>query len=138
MDLSRPVSSDEALVVALACSLDEKPGSNWVQEEGGLPEFICEMARAIKREGKSTSSAIAIAVGRVKQLAAKGNAKAAKAAAQWERLKAKSHEKVSATNNTELAPDEANLEELMAHCIGRHKIEKHASLNRVVGLARKE
>ncbi len=33
-------SADEALIAAFAgCSLDEKPGSNWVQKEGGLPEY---------------------------------------------------------------------------------------------------
>ncbi len=89
-------SDDHALIVAFAgCSLDESPGSNWVQKEGGLPEYICEIARAIKKTGKSTSSAIAIAVSRVKVWASgKGvdkdtQAKAAKALAQWEAKKAK-------------------------------------------------
>lgn len=28
------------LIVAFAgCSLDEKPGSNWVQKAGGLPDY---------------------------------------------------------------------------------------------------
>jgi hypothetical protein len=88
--------------VSLAgCTLAEKPGtSNWVEEEGGLPEYICEIARAIKRKGKTTSRAIAIAIGTVKNWAhGKGNvdadtrAKAAKALAQWTAMKAraKSH-----------------------------------------------
>jgi len=89
---------DFNLIVAFAgCSLDEKPGSNWVQEAGGLPDFICRIARAIKRTGKTTSQAIAIAVARVKKWAAGGDdvkadtrAKAAKALAEWEKLKAKS------------------------------------------------
>lgn len=89
---------DLDLVVMFAgCSLDEKPGSNWVQDEGGLPTYICEVARAIKRSGKSTSQAIAIAVSRIKKWAATGEAdvkaKAVKALAQWEKLrsKAKAH-----------------------------------------------
>ncbi len=91
------------LVVELACSLDEKPGSNWVQDAGGLPEYICEIARAVKRTGKTTSRAIAIAVSRVKKWAAGADdvnadtrAKAAKALAQWEALKVKSKAKSKA------------------------------------------
>lgn len=89
-------SEDHALIVAFAgCSLDESPGSNWVEKAGGLPEYICEIARAIKKTGKTTSSAIAIAVSRVKVWASgKGvdkdtQAKAAKALAQWEAKRAK-------------------------------------------------
>lgn len=95
---------DLDLIVEFAgCSLDEKPGSNWVQGAGGLPDYICRIARAIKRSGKSTSQAIAIAVSRVKKWAAGGDnvdadtrAKAAKALAEWERLKAKSKSKSKA------------------------------------------
>lgn len=99
-------SEDHDLIVAFAgCSLDEKPGSNWVQDVGGLPEYICEIARAIKRSGKSTQNAIQIAVSRVKVWATgKGvdsdtQAKAAKAVAQWnaKRKKAKSDNKVKAS-----------------------------------------
>lgn len=77
-----------------------------VQKQGGLPEYICTIARAIKRGGKSTSQAIAIAISRVKVWASgKGvdkdtQAKAAKALAQWESMKAKSKgnsDKVKAT-----------------------------------------
>lgn len=84
------------LIAALAgCSLNEKPGKNWVEKTpGGLPTYICEIARAVKRSGKSTSQAIAIAVSRVKKWAAGGDdvdadtrAKAAKALAAWEKLK---------------------------------------------------
>jgi hypothetical protein len=86
-------------VISLAgCSLDEHPGkSNWVEKGGGLPQYICEIARAIKRSGKTTSQAIAIAVGRVKKWAATGEgdtkAKAAAAVAEWEKLKGKAHAK---------------------------------------------
>lgn len=85
------------LIVELACSLDASPGSNWVEEAGGLPDYICRIARAVKRTGKTTSQAVAIAVSRVKRWAAGGDdvdadtrAKAAKALAQWTALKAKS------------------------------------------------
>ncbi len=90
------------LIVEFAgCSLDEKPGKNWVEGVGGLPEYICRIARAIKRGGgKTTSQAIAIAVSRVKKWAAGGDdvdadtrAKAAKALAQWESKKARSKAK---------------------------------------------
>lgn len=63
---------------------------------------ICQIARAIKRTGKSTQTAIQIAVSRVKVWATgKGvdkdtQAKAAKAVAQWEAKKAKSKAKTSA------------------------------------------
>jgi hypothetical protein len=93
-------------VIALACSLDESPDENWVQKYGGLPDYVCRIARAIKRSGKTTSQAIAIAISRCKKWAsgvgvdAGTQAKAAKAVAQWEALKtkAKSDNKVKATN----------------------------------------
>lgn len=96
-------SEDYELIVAFAsCSLDESPGSNWVQKAGRLPSFICQIARAIKRSGKTTSEAIAIAVSRVKVWASgKGvdkdtQAKAVAAVAEWEKLRAKSHAKSGA------------------------------------------
>lgn len=83
------------------CSLDMHPGaSNWVQKNGGLPNYICNIAKDIVEGGSPVSRAIAIAVGRVKVWAAGGDnvkpdtrAKAAKAVAQWEALKAKAHAK---------------------------------------------
>lgn len=92
---------ETALILSLAsaggCSLNEKAGSNWVEEGGGLPNYICKIAKELKKGGKSTSQAIAIAVSQVKRWAAGGSdvkadtkAKAAKALAQWEALKAKS------------------------------------------------
>jgi hypothetical protein len=100
--LSLP-SEDQDLILAFAgCSLDEKPGSNWVQGAGGLPDYICRIARAIKKTGKTTSEAISIAVDRVKVWASgKGvdkdtQAKAAAAVAEWEKLRAKSHAKTAA------------------------------------------
>jgi len=94
---------DIDMFVELAgCSLDESPGSNWVQKSGGLPEYICEIARAIHRGGKTVSQSIAIAVSRVKKWPAgvgvdkDTQAKAAKALAEWEALKAKNKGKTGA------------------------------------------
>lgn len=91
---------DNAVIVLLAagggCSLDSSPKKNWVENGGGLPNYICKIARAVMKSGKTKSSAIAIAVSRVKKWAAGADgvdkdtqAKAAKAVAEWEALKAK-------------------------------------------------
>lgn len=86
--------------LSASCSLDMHPGGkNWVEENGGLPTYICEIARAILKDGKmSVSRAIATAVSRVKVWAAGGGgvdaktkAKASAAVAEWERLRAKAH-----------------------------------------------
>jgi hypothetical protein len=79
------------------CTLASSPGKNdnWVEDEGGLPEYICEIARSIMKSGKSKSNAIQIAIGQVKNWASgQGNvnadtrAKAAAAVAQWTKMKA--------------------------------------------------
>lgn len=69
--------------------------SNWVARGGGLPPYIQHIAHAIERDGKDRSKAIAIAIGTVKRWALGGGnvdagtkAAAAKALAQWEKLKA--------------------------------------------------
>ena len=86
------------LEVKLAgCTLGTPGGKkNWVDETGGLPQYICEVAKDIRDSGHSTSSAIAIAVGRVKVWAATSKdatvrAKAAKALAEWNAKKARAH-----------------------------------------------
>lgn len=93
-----PNVEDYDLVVMLSggCSLDSSPGKNWVENSGGLPNYICKIARAVMKSGKSKSSSIAIAVSRVKKWAAGGDgvdadtkAKAAAAVTAWEKLKAK-------------------------------------------------
>lgn len=88
------------LKLSAGCSLDSSPKKNWVEKSGGLPKYICEIARAIMRSGKTKSQAIAIAVSRVKKWAggaddvdADTRAKAAKAVAQWEALKGKNKAK---------------------------------------------
>lgn len=79
-----------------SASLDRSPKKNWVENAGNLPPYVRKLARAIEKDGKSLSQAIAIAISRVKAWAAGGDdvdadtrAKAAKALAQWEALKAK-------------------------------------------------
>lgn len=92
-------ADDLLTFISLAgCSLDEKPGSNWVQDNGGLPTYICQLARAIKRSGHDTGEAIQLAVGTArnwasgqKNVTAKTRAKAAAAVAEWEALKARAH-----------------------------------------------
>lgn len=86
------------IIYLAGCTLARKAGkNNWVEEDavGGLPEYICRIARAVHESGKTISQSIAIAVGRVKTWARGGGgvnadtrAKAAKALAQWERAKA--------------------------------------------------
>ena len=94
----KEATSGYQFVSLAGCTLDRSPGkSNWVEEEGGLPEYICEVARSIAaKRGKSISNAIQIAVGVVKNWAsgqgevnADTRAKAAKAVAQWTAMKAR-------------------------------------------------
>lgn len=101
--------TDSDLILYMAgCTLAKVPGNNnWLEEKqvGGLPEYICRIARAIHRSdaSKSISQVIAIAVSRTKAWAAGGGgvtaatrAKAAKAVAEWESKKkaAKANNKV--------------------------------------------
>lgn len=63
--------------------------SNWVARKGGLPTFFQHVAHDIvEKRGKTVSEAIAIAISQAKKWAAKGNKQAAKAVAQWEKMKA--------------------------------------------------
>lgn len=75
--------------------LPNKPGGpdNWVEKVGGLPDFIKRIAKHIFYDSQpmTVSHAIAAAVQRVKQLAAKGNPKAIKALAEWTAKKGASH-----------------------------------------------
>lgn len=100
-------TSDSDLILYMAgCTLARVPGNNnWLEEKqvGGLPEYICRIARAIHRSdaSKTISQVIAIAVSRAKAWAAGGGgvkadtrAKAAKAVAEWEAKK-----KAAKTNN---------------------------------------
>lgn len=103
-------TEDYELIVKLAtssASLDRSPKKNWVENAGNLPPYIRKIARAVERSGKPLSTAIAIAISRIKKWAAGGSnvdadtrAKAAKALAAWEALKAKNKAKkvVKASN----------------------------------------
>jgi hypothetical protein len=82
--------------VPLAGKLDWSPKKNWVEEEGGLPKPIEDMAVEIIKSGKTREHAIAIAVSRSKVLAAKGDQKYVKAVAKWEKMKAARHAKKAA------------------------------------------
>jgi hypothetical protein len=81
--------------------LDWSPKKNWVEEAGGLPKYIEDIALALIRDhAMPRERAIATAISRCKRWAAGGGgvnpdtrAKAAKAIAQWEALKAKAHAK---------------------------------------------
>jgi hypothetical protein len=86
----------ELVQLTSSASLDASPKKNWVENGGGLPPYVRKLARGIMKSGKSKSSAIAIAISRIKKWAAGGDgvdadtkAKAATALAQWEKLKAK-------------------------------------------------
>ena len=106
-NLAKKLAEQDDLMVSLAtsgpCSLAVAPGKsdNWVEKEGGLPNYICHIAKALRDEkGMPTGRAIAIAVSRCKVWAAGGGdvdadtrAKAAAAIAQWEKKKAASHAK---------------------------------------------
>lgn len=104
------LSQDDLNMIALAgCTLEKVPGNqNWVDSGGGLPDYICRIAKALVRSGKSVSSAIAIAVSRCKVWASGGGdvdadtrGKAAAAIAQWEKLKSKSGKKTKLSNQEE-------------------------------------
>jgi hypothetical protein len=91
----------EARLITKKSRLDWSPKSNWVEEQGGLPKYMEDIALALIRDhGMDRSRAISIAISRCKLWAAGGGnvnadtrAKAAKAVAQWEAMKAKAHAK---------------------------------------------
>lgn len=66
-----------------------KPGvSNWVEDAGGLPAPIRDVAGAlIEKRGFTTSHAIATAVSKAKKWCATGNGTYCKAVAQWEKMR---------------------------------------------------
>lgn len=88
------------LLASSSASLDRSPKKNWVENAGNLPPYVRKVARGIEKSGRPLSQAIAIAIGRIKKWAAGGDdvdadtrAKAQKALAQWEALKAKNKAK---------------------------------------------
>lgn len=74
--------------------LENKPGkTNWVEEEGGLPSFLERVAKHIHSDsGYPEGAAIAAAVNKLEEWAPK-NAKAAKALAEWNAMKARARAK---------------------------------------------
>jgi hypothetical protein len=78
---------------------------NWVEDVGGLPQYIKRIAKHLKRKGMTESHAISTAVNVVKKACATGDlnypgiqhenlgsrAEACAAVADWERKKAQSH-----------------------------------------------
>jgi hypothetical protein len=86
----------------MACNhppLPRKPGTNWVEEVGGLPEMMDCVARALYWTGEArgdVSKAVRMAVGIVEDWAAgrrgvtaKTQARAAAAVAEWNAKRAK-------------------------------------------------
>lgn len=80
------------------CSMAKNPGhpgDNWVTESGGLPAYICNVAKHMP--GPGTSAKIAEAVSTVKKwiadphTSAETKAKASAAIADWERKRGMAH-----------------------------------------------
>jgi len=96
------LSPVDELIVKLARrpadSLDRSPKKNWVENVGGLPAYIRQIANDLHYErGMTISRAIATAISLCKKWARGGKnvkpdtrAKAAKAIAEWEAKKARS------------------------------------------------
>jgi 2'-5' RNA ligase len=104
------------------CSLDRSAKHNWVEDVGGLPNYVCQVARAVARGGRSLDSAIPIAIGTLRNWAeGKGNvsaavrARAASAIAEWEAKRAKAKampNKGSAVDGVELSVEDTTEIEL--------------------------
>ena len=80
--------------------LDWSPKKNWVENEGGLPRYIEEVAIGIMKSGKTRERAIPIAISRIKRWAAgldgvtkKTQMKSVAALALWEKMKASARAK---------------------------------------------
>lgn len=80
--------------------LDWSPKKNWVENEGGLPRYIEEVAIGIMKSGKTREQAIPIAISRIKRWAAgldgvkkDTQMKAIAALAKWEKMKASARAK---------------------------------------------
>ena len=80
--------------------LDWSPKKNWVENEGGLPRYIEEVAIGIMKSGKTRERAIPIAISRIKRWAAgldgvtkKTQMKSIRSLAQWEKMKASARAK---------------------------------------------
>lgn len=94
--------------IAVTASAAAATEFNWVDDAGGLPQYIKRISDHLQRKGMSESHAIASAVNTVKRWCAGGGdvkadtqAEACAAVADWERKKAQS--KVTAANATAFA-----------------------------------
>lgn len=90
--------------------LDRSPKKNWVENKGGLPDYIDRIAVHLNEKGMSISHAIATAINAAKKMCSSGDlnwpglqhvnlgskAEACAAVAQWEAMKA------TANNRNEL------------------------------------
>lgn len=92
-------STDESVELSKG-QLDRSPKHNWVQDSGGLPGPIEDLAVELHKKGMSISRAIATAVSKAKVYAVTANgpkkAKWAAAVAKWEAMKASSKAKTAA------------------------------------------
>jgi hypothetical protein len=82
-------------------------GKNWVTKNGGLPLYIRAVAHSLKRAGMSEMQAVVLAIGVIRRWASgKGTvtaatrARAAKALAEWDALKARSHSHTAGRSDT--------------------------------------
>ena len=98
LELSRSVLPDVGDVEL--GRLDWSPKKNWVENEGGLPRYIEEVAIGIMKSGKTREQAIPIAISRIKRWAAgldgvkkDTQMKAIAALAKWEKMKASARAK---------------------------------------------
>lgn len=98
IEAEREAEAEKSSVALAKGRLDWSPKKNWVENAGGLPRYIEDIALALIRDhGFTRERAISTAINRVKKWAsgvgdvkADTRAKAAKALAEWEALKAKS------------------------------------------------
>lgn len=85
---------DHLMVQLAKGKLDWSPKKNWVESEGGLPKFIEDVAiHIMESSGYTRERAIPAAISQTKKFAAKGNARAQAALAQWEKMKASAKSK---------------------------------------------
>lgn len=82
--------------------LDRSPRSNWVEEAGGLPDYIDRIANHLHNKGMPISQAIATGINAAKKMCSTGDlnwpglqnvnpgsrAQACAAVAKWESMKA--------------------------------------------------
>lgn len=121
--LSRASLDDILFVETLdldAKLVPNKPGvKNWVERKGGLPKYIADIAGdLISEKGFSVSHAIATAVSQCKKWCAKGNAKACKAIAQWEKMK------LSLNEETIFFADEDEAEKIADRILAQWKLSE--------------